>query len=149
MGVNTLSYASSVSLQRGVTISMRYKYVAGYCNPSSPQRKGAMLAVKVGGVILPGMTAGPFDGISKSDYPYDRACGGCPTCYSPWIVLTSTALQGPAAGPLEITFTNNDRNMHLVVDWIKATAQHTHAPTPMSPTPGPSPCPPGMAAGTP
>jgi len=126
---NALRYADSVgALQAGDTITLRYKYVAGYCTPGTTA-PGAAFAVEVGGVPVPEMTAGPFGGSGGRDYPYDAACGGCPTCYSPWQVLTSPPLTSAAAaalsgaGPLEVKVTNNERNMHLVVDSITAEEQ--------------------------
>jgi hypothetical protein len=112
--VNTFTYVSAVTIPAQTTVTLRYKYVAGYCNHGT-SATGAQFAVKIGGTQIPLMTAGPFSG--STVYPYDSGCGGCPTCYSPWIDLTGTTTAA-MNGNLEVTFTNNGRNMHLVVDSI-------------------------------
>jgi hypothetical protein len=129
--VNTFTYVSNVNIPAGKTINLRYKYVAGYCSHGTSEI-GAQFAVKIGGIQIPLMAAGPFSGSSTTDYPYDTRCGGCPTCYSPWVDLSGTTTSA-MSGDLEITFTNNGRNMHLVVDHISETDSHTPAPT-ASPT---------------
>lgn len=127
--VQTVRYADAVTLRAGDVVTLRYRYVAGYCSPGTTA-PGATFGVAVGGVTLPDMIAGPFGGSGRNDYPYDSRCGGCPTCYSPWRTLTSSALPGsgsaPLSGALEVHFTNNERNMHLVVDSITAR-QKFHA----------------------
>jgi len=119
--VRSVRYANAVQLQPGDVVTLRYKYVAGYCSPGTTA-PGASFSVEVGGVPLPGMVAGPFGGSAPTDYPYDSRCGGCPTCYSPWWQLRSKVLSAtaPLSGALEVHFTNNERNMHLVVDSITA-----------------------------
>ena len=125
--VNTFTYVSNVNIPAGKTINLRYKYVAGYCSHGTSEI-GAQFAVKIGGIQIPLMAAGPFSGSSTTDYPYDTRCGGCSSCYSPWVDLSGTTTSA-MSGDLEITFTNNGRNMHLVVDHISETDSHTPAPT--------------------
>jgi len=120
--VNTFEYHAGVTVNANELITLTYKFVAGYCQHGK-SNVGAEFEVLIGGVAVPGMRSKQHGGTTAADFPYDSNCGGCPDCYSPWIELESQLLEQPMSGKLEIRFTNNGRNMHLVLDSIAAGAK--------------------------
>eukprot|EP00588_Corethron_pennatum_P001938 CAMPEP_0194298296 /NCGR_PEP_ID=MMETSP0169-20130528/60087_1 /TAXON_ID=218684 /ORGANISM="Corethron pennatum, Strain L29A3" /LENGTH=611 /DNA_ID=CAMNT_0039048267 /DNA_START=41 /DNA_END=1876 /DNA_ORIENTATION=+ len=129
--INTFNYVSNAELSAGEVITIVYKYVIGFCSPGTT-RRGPTFKVAVGADDVSGMIAGPFEGSDKLDYPYDTSCGGCPSCYSPWQTMVSDPLTEDVSGPMNLIFTNNERNIHIVVANITARMDKdpdTEAPT--------------------
>lgn len=95
------------------SVSMSFRYSAGYTPAQGQTKKAAVVKVQVRDLATEAILATLFTSDPLGDYSYDHF-----TSYSPLIKVSATKLSIPNDSPVVITLevTNNDRNLQIPVD---------------------------------
>merc|ERR1711957_577149 len=93
---------------------LKYRYVCGY--GAADERRGASFTVMLRPYDKDHPEIVVYESPELVDYPYDASAGGCPTCYSPFVMATANFSSDVKPGvkySLMFLFNNNQRNVQL------------------------------------
>ena len=97
------------TIASGSKVTFRFRYILGYCTSTSSRGTGPRLTLEIGGTQIWTKDINVNGG---EDYPFDTACGGSATNFSPTQTVT-VAVPSTVSGALVLKVYMVDRNIEV------------------------------------